>query len=80
MLTDRDERALILATENRISAPVRIGAAAAQAGAALASVRTLLRPSRPGRERESETCQTPRPQPPYRLLPSPQSTTPPPAP
>lgn len=43
MLTDRDERALIAAAENRITDPLR-------AGAALAAVRRLLR-----RERESGT-------------------------
>lgn len=44
MLTDRDERALLTATENRIAEPLRVGAA-------LAAVRRLLR-----RERESVTC------------------------
>lgn len=44
MLTDRDERALLTATENRITEPLRIGAA-------LAAVRRFLRP-----ERESVTC------------------------
>ncbi|WP_326587146.1 hypothetical protein [Streptomyces sp. NBC_01294] len=57
MLTDRDERALLSATENRISRPLRIGAA-------LASVRrTLGRHSRDrAQERESVACQpTPAP-------------------
>lgn len=44
MLTDRDERALLTASENRIAQPLRVGAA-------LAAVRRLLR-----RERESVTC------------------------
>ncbi|MFJ7271639.1 hypothetical protein ACIQV3_34195 [Streptomyces sp. NPDC099050] len=44
-LTDRDERALLAAAENRIAEPLRVGAA-------LAAVRRLLR-----RERESGTCQ-----------------------
>ncbi|MBT2450638.1 hypothetical protein J7F03_26905 [Streptomyces sp. ISL-43] len=48
MLTDRDERALIAAAENRIAEPLR-------AGAALAAVRGLLRGLRRG-ERESVTC------------------------
>ncbi len=43
-LTDRDERALLAAAENRIARPLRVGAA-------LAAVRRLLR-----RERESVTC------------------------
>ncbi|MET9853491.1 hypothetical protein ABZY57_11145 [Streptomyces sp. NPDC006450] len=43
-LTDRDERALLTAAENRIAEPLRVGAA-------LAAVRRLLR-----RERESVTC------------------------
>ncbi|MEW2135222.1 hypothetical protein AB0892_01210 [Streptomyces sp. NPDC005409] len=52
MLTDRDERALASAAENRISRPLRIGAA-------LASVRrTLARRSPQGvQERESVACQ-----------------------
>ncbi|WP_327417383.1 hypothetical protein [Streptomyces sp. NBC_01233] len=57
MLTDRDERALLAAAENRISRPVRVGAV-------LDSVRrTLARRSRDGvQERESVTCQpTPTP-------------------
>lgn len=44
MLTDRDERALLAAAENRIAEPVRVKDA-------LAAVRRLL-----GRERESLTC------------------------
>ncbi|WP_327255921.1 hypothetical protein [Streptomyces sp. NBC_01244] len=43
-LTDRDERALLAAAENRITEPLRLGAA-------LAAVGRLLR-----RERESVTC------------------------
>ncbi|MFF3210106.1 hypothetical protein ACFYYB_05550 [Streptomyces sp. NPDC002886] len=43
-LTDRDERALLAAAENRIAEPLRLGPA-------LAAVRRLLR-----RERESVTC------------------------
>ncbi|MCJ1679996.1 hypothetical protein MTF65_22145 [Streptomyces sp. APSN-46.1] len=67
MLTDRDERALLAAAENRISEPLRIGAA-------LAAVRRALarRPARAadgrephGREqdgRESVSCQQQPPQ------------------
>lgn len=44
MLTDRDERALLTATENRIAEPLRVRAA-------LAAVGRLLR-----RERESVSC------------------------
>ncbi|WP_327303524.1 hypothetical protein OG730_07825 [Streptomyces sp. NBC_01298] len=43
-LTDRDERALLAAAENRIADPLRLGPA-------LAAVRRLL-----WRERESVTC------------------------
>ncbi|MGW6984366.1 hypothetical protein ACWGE1_33790 [Streptomyces sp. NPDC054932] len=52
MLTDRDERALLAATENRIARPLRIGAA-------LASVRRSLARRSPGfaQERESVACQ-----------------------
>ncbi|MFE4259227.1 hypothetical protein [Streptomyces sp. NPDC056883] len=50
MLTDRDERNLLTAAENRIAEPLR-------AGAALAAVRRLLRRER-ARERESVTCHT----------------------
>ncbi|MBT2407014.1 MULTISPECIES: hypothetical protein [unclassified Streptomyces] len=51
-LTDRDERALVAATENRISEPLRIGAA-------LAAVRRTLarRPARSAQGRESVACQ-----------------------
>ncbi|WCD89481.1 hypothetical protein KPP03845_105902 [Streptomyces xanthophaeus] len=51
MLTDRDERALLSASENRICEPLRIGAA-------LASVRRTLsgRARRSAKERESVTC------------------------
>ncbi|EFL18475.1 hypothetical protein [Streptomyces sp. C] len=51
--TDRDERALAAAAENRIAEPLRIGAA-------LASVRRLLAglpPVRGKGRRESLTCQ-----------------------
>ena len=55
MLTDRDERALLTAGENRISEPLRIGAA-------LASVRRALTPGRRTaartQERESQSCQS----------------------
>ncbi|MEW1636534.1 hypothetical protein AB0469_20940 [Streptomyces sp. NPDC093801] len=53
-LTDRDERALLAAAENRISEPLRIGAA-------LASVRHLLARRSPARRkaRESLACQQP---------------------
>ncbi|MFB6565161.1 MULTISPECIES: hypothetical protein [unclassified Streptomyces] len=52
MLTDRDERVLLAATENRIARPLRIGAA-------LASVRRALLRRSPDRtqQRESVTCQ-----------------------
>ncbi|MFF5706114.1 hypothetical protein ACFY7H_27075 [Streptomyces sp. NPDC012794] len=53
VFTDRDERALAAAAENRISEPLRIGAA-------LASVRRLLAgfpPVRGKGRRESLTCQ-----------------------
>ncbi|WP_405437320.1 hypothetical protein OG373_09095 [Streptomyces avidinii] len=52
MLTDRDERALLSAAENRIARPVRIGAA-------LTSVRrSLARRSRGfAQGRESVACQ-----------------------
>ncbi|MEW2588088.1 hypothetical protein [Streptomyces virginiae] len=51
MLTDRDERALLAAAENRIARPLRIGAA-------LASVRRTLarRPQGRTQERESGAC------------------------
>ncbi|MEU4356940.1 hypothetical protein [Streptomyces virginiae] len=51
MLTDRDERALLAAAENRIARPLRIGAA-------LASVRRTLarRPQDRTQERESVAC------------------------
>ncbi|MFD9406959.1 hypothetical protein ACFWBN_08015 [Streptomyces sp. NPDC059989] len=51
MLTDRDERALLAAAENRISEPLRIGVA-------LAAVRRRLtrRPPVAAQERESVTC------------------------
>ncbi|MFF3019475.1 hypothetical protein [Streptomyces sp. NPDC057939] len=53
-LTDRDERALAAAAENRISEPLRIGAA-------LAAVRRALarRSPRAGKGRESVPCQQP---------------------
>ncbi|MCX4716884.1 hypothetical protein [Streptomyces virginiae] len=51
MLTDRDERALLAAAENRIARPLRIGAA-------LASVRRTLARRPPARTqgRESVAC------------------------
>ncbi|MFF4325363.1 hypothetical protein ACFYZT_02470 [Streptomyces sp. NPDC001591] len=59
-LTDRDERALLAAAEQRISAPLRIGAALA------AGVRRLLARRPPvrrapvrGKARESLPCQQP---------------------
>lgn len=52
VLTDRDERALLLRAENRISRPLRIGAALAAVGALLAR-----RPRGGGEERESLPCQ-----------------------
>ncbi|MFI5638475.1 hypothetical protein ACIA8H_13770 [Streptomyces goshikiensis] len=66
MLTDREERALLAAAENRIREPLRFGAGtAAAAAAAKAAVRRALaavRPSRrpvaaPADARESVTCQ-----------------------
>ncbi|MFC9587056.1 hypothetical protein ACFVJ8_30115 [Streptomyces yangpuensis] len=57
MLTDRDERALLAAAENRLSRPLRIGAV-------LTSVRRAFarRPQDRDRmqERESVACQPPR--------------------
>ncbi len=52
MLTDRDERALLAAAENRISRPLGIGAA-------LASVRRAVarRPQDRTQGRESVACQ-----------------------
>ncbi|MET8754434.1 hypothetical protein ABZW32_30720 [Streptomyces sp. NPDC004667] len=52
VLTDRDERALLLRTEDRISRPLRIGAALAAVGALLGR-----RPRGAGEERESQPCQ-----------------------
>ncbi|MFF9005493.1 hypothetical protein ACF087_06625 [Streptomyces goshikiensis] len=64
MLTDREERALLAAAENRIREPLRFGAAAAAAAAKAAVRRALaaLRPTRrpvaaPADARESVTCQ-----------------------
>ncbi|MER8091830.1 hypothetical protein [Streptomyces goshikiensis] len=59
MLTDREERALPAAAENRIREPLRFGAAAA---AAKAAVLRALAPSRrpvaaPADARESVACQ-----------------------
>lgn len=67
MLTDRDERALLTAGENRISEPLRIRAALAAVRRALtgsgARSRTGLG-SAPAQERESMPCHpTPRPTP-----------------
>ncbi|MFE2877581.1 hypothetical protein ACFXG6_02670 [Streptomyces roseus] len=58
VLTDRDERALAAAAENRISEPLRLGAA-------LAAVRRLLerRPRTARQGRESLACHPPRSQP-----------------
>ncbi|MEU9027398.1 hypothetical protein AB0D46_07665 [Streptomyces sp. NPDC048383] len=53
-LTDRDERALAAAAENRISEPLRIGAALAAVRRALAG-----RSYRAGKARESVSCQQP---------------------
>ncbi|MFE5538071.1 hypothetical protein [Streptomyces sp. NPDC056492] len=57
-LTDRDERALAAAAENRISEPLRLAPA-------LAAVRRLLerRPRAARQGRESLTCHPPRTQP-----------------
>ncbi|GHD61386.1 hypothetical protein ACFQL8_21040 [Streptomyces goshikiensis] len=62
MLTDREERALLAATENRIREPLRIGAAAVAAKAAVRRALAALRPTRrpvaaPADARESVTCQ-----------------------
>ncbi|GLV86485.1 hypothetical protein Slala03_61740 [Streptomyces lavendulae subsp. lavendulae] len=57
VLTDRDERALLLRAENRISRPLRIGAALAAVGAFLAR-----RPRGAEEERESLPCQQKRKQ------------------
>ncbi|MEU6310874.1 hypothetical protein [Streptomyces sp. NPDC047014] len=59
MLTDRDERALLAAAEDRVSPPLGIGAALASVRHALAR-RTRERTQEPGRERESVACQPPR--------------------
>lgn len=65
-LTDRHERALAAAVENRISEPLRLGPA-------LAAVRCLLtrRPRTDPQGRESLTCQPSqnRPRPPSPLAP-----------
>ncbi|MGO4456769.1 hypothetical protein AB4039_05490 [Streptomyces sp. M-16] len=52
VFTDRDERALLLRAENRISRPLRIGAALTAVAALLAR-----RPRGAGEERESLPCQ-----------------------
>ncbi|OKI61945.1 hypothetical protein [Streptomyces sp. MJM1172] len=62
MLTDREERALLAAAENRIREPLRFGAAAAAAKAAVRRALAALRPTRrpvaaPAGARESVTCQ-----------------------
>ncbi|MER5567622.1 hypothetical protein ACWCY1_22520 [Streptomyces goshikiensis] len=62
MLTDREERALLAAAENRIREPLRIGAAAVAAKAAVRRALAALRPTRrpvaaPADARESVTCQ-----------------------
>ncbi|MFE9840335.1 hypothetical protein [Streptomyces goshikiensis] len=62
MLTDREERALLAAAENRIREPLRFGAAAAAAEAAVRRALAALRPTRrpvaaPADARESVTCQ-----------------------
>ncbi|MET9606601.1 hypothetical protein ABZZ17_16225 [Streptomyces sp. NPDC006512] len=54
VFTDRDERAMAAAFENRISEPLRIGAALAAVGRALAG-----RPRRAAKARESLPCQHP---------------------
>ncbi|MFB6617249.1 hypothetical protein ACFCV9_24055 [Streptomyces sp. NPDC056367] len=59
MLTDRDERALLAAAENRVSEPLRIGAALASALGLLTGRRRAAL-----QERESVACQpTPNPLP-----------------
>ncbi|MFE2928295.1 hypothetical protein [Streptomyces goshikiensis] len=62
MLTDREERALPAAAENRIREPLRFGAAAATAKAAVLRALAAPRPSRrpvaaPADARESVACQ-----------------------
>ncbi|GAA3077420.1 hypothetical protein [Streptomyces goshikiensis] len=62
MLTDREERALLAAAENRIREPLRFGAAAVAAKAAVRRALAALRPTRrpvaaPADARESVTCQ-----------------------
>lgn len=75
MLTDREERALLAAAENRICEPLRFGAAATATAAvrrALAALRPFRPPFRPpfrrpfrrpvaapADARESVTCQQP---------------------
>ncbi|MFJ2746705.1 hypothetical protein [Streptomyces sp. NPDC087297] len=73
MLTDRDERALLSAAENRIARPLRIArprriARPLRIGAALASVRRTLARRSPDRaqERESVACQPTTPHTPLR--------------
>ncbi|MEU7507481.1 hypothetical protein [Streptomyces lavendulae] len=57
VFTDRDERALLLRAENRISRPLRLGAALATVGALL-----TRRPRGADEERESQPCQQKRKQ------------------
>ncbi|MFI5620951.1 hypothetical protein [Streptomyces sp. NPDC051567] len=75
-LTDRDERALVAAAENRIGVPLRIGAAPA------AVRRLLARLARPaGERRESVPCRTtPKPTPKAKPKPTTQAQAPAPAP
>ncbi|MEU6865671.1 hypothetical protein ABZ924_20820 [Streptomyces sp. NPDC046876] len=56
LLTDRDERALAAAAENRICEPLRLGAAPAAVRRALRRI-LVRRPPAPAEARESLSCQ-----------------------
>ncbi|MFD3330230.1 hypothetical protein [Streptomyces sp. NPDC058701] len=82
MLTDRDERALLTAGENRISEPLRIGAALAAVRRVLAGARTRTGPAgapargdAPPQERESVPCH-PTSRPAHRTPPRPDPARP----
>ncbi|MEU3774969.1 hypothetical protein AB0F11_17505 [Streptomyces sp. NPDC032472] len=69
LLTDRDERALVAAAENRIGEPLRLGAAQAAVRRALHRILVRRSPA-PEEARESLSCQ------PTRRTHPPQSTQP----
>lgn len=56
MLTDRDERALLAAAENRIAEPLRIGAALAAVRRSLTRRTRARRTGGSPQERESVAC------------------------